>query len=58
MVKKLRISISFSYVDSQPPTGTIKRGVKRGSSITQRMLSDRVTQLDAEEDSNGHPSVW
>jgi len=56
--KKLRISISFNYVDSQPPTGTIKRGAKRGSSATQRMLSDRAAQLDAEEDSDGHPSVW
>jgi hypothetical protein len=56
--KKLRISMSFSYVDSCPPTGTTKRGTKRGSSATQRMLSDRAAQLDAEEDGDGHPSIW
>ncbi|KAI5365710.1 hypothetical protein J4E82_011247 [Alternaria postmessia] len=56
--KKLRISISFSYVDSRPPSSMTKQGTKRGSSATQRMLSDRAAQLDAEEDSDGHPSVW
>ncbi|MCJ1309530.1 hypothetical protein MMC25_003190 [Agyrium rufum] len=36
----------------------MKRGTKRGSSATQRMLSERTAQLDAEYDSNGHPSIW
>lgn len=56
--KKLRIIISFSYVDSRPPTGTTKRGSKRGSSATRRMLSNRAAQLDAEEDGNDHSSIW
>ena len=55
--KKLRVDISFNYVDSQPQTaGTTKQGSKRSSSVTQRMLVDRAAQLDAEEDS-GHPSI-
>lgn len=56
--KKLRLNISFKYVDSQPPADTTKRGSKRGSSATKRMLADRATQLDAEEESSGHASVW
>jgi hypothetical protein len=56
--KKLRISMSFNYVESQPPSSVSKSGTKRGSSATQRMLSDRAAQLDAEENSSGHPSVW
>ena len=35
-----------------------KRGIKRGSSATQRMLADRTAQLDVEEDNSGEPSVW
>ena len=33
--KKLRLSISFKYVDSQPSTDITKRGSKRGSSATK-----------------------
>jgi hypothetical protein len=56
--KKLRLSMSFKYLDAQPSTDTTKRGFKLGSSATKRMLADRATQLDAEEESSGHPSVW
>jgi hypothetical protein len=61
--KKLRLNISFKYVDSQRPTDTAtklgsKPGSKRGLSATKRMLADRATQLDAEEESSGHPSIW
>lgn len=56
--KRLRVNISFNYIDSRPPASTTKRGSKRGSSATQRMLSDRDSQLDAEEESNCQPSTW
>jgi len=56
--KKLRLNVSFKYEDSQPPSAAMKRGSKRGSCATQRMLTDRATQLDAEEESSGHLSVW
>lgn len=56
--KKLRINIWFSFVDSRPPSGAMKWKTNRGSSATQRILSERAVQLDAEEDSSSHPSVW
>jgi len=56
--KKLRVNISFNYLDCQPPVGTTKCGSKRGSSATQRMQSNRAAQLAAEEDSEGHSSLW
>ena len=57
--RKLRVTVSFNYIDSHPQsTGTTKRGAKRGSSATQRMLADRTAQLDAEEDNSGEPSIW
>ena len=55
--KKLRINVAFNYMDSQPPVGT-KGVTKRGSCATQRMLADRTSQLAAEEDSEGQPSIW
>jgi hypothetical protein len=57
--RKLRVAVSFNYIDSRPQsTGTTKRGAKRGSSATKRMLADRTAQLDAEEDNSGEPSIW
>jgi hypothetical protein len=56
--KRLTINVSFNYVDSRPQTGTTKRGTKRGSSATQRMLDERAAQLDAEENSSGEAPVW
>jgi hypothetical protein len=57
--KKLRVDLSFNYVDFQlASAGTPKRGCKRGSSATQQMLAERAAQLDAEQEGNGHPSIW
>jgi hypothetical protein len=53
--KKLRVDLSFNYIDS---ADTTKRGFKRGSSATQLMLADRTAQLDAEEESSGQSSTW
>lgn len=57
--KKLRVDLSFNYIDSQPPSGgTAKRGKKRGSSATQTMLADRDAQPDAEQEATGSASTW
>jgi hypothetical protein len=48
--KKLRVDISFNYVETQAALPA------RGSA-TQRMLAERSAQLDAEEASGG-PSTW
>jgi hypothetical protein len=55
--KKLRITISFHYTDSSGSAAAPGRG-KRGSSATKQMLADRAAQLDAEQDTSGHPSIW
>lgn len=41
-----------------PPTSTVSRGNKRGSSATQRMLANHASQLDAEQETSGNPSIW
>ncbi|RYP46520.1 hypothetical protein DL768_007292 [Monosporascus sp. mg162] len=51
--KKLRVYLSFNYLDHSSLANTSARGLKRGSSATQQMLSERATQLDAEEESSG-----
>ncbi|KAI9778682.1 MAG: hypothetical protein M1839_007913 [Geoglossum umbratile] len=58
--KKLRVDLSFNYLETgQPPPTSSRRGDKRGiSSTTQQMLTERATQLDAEEESSGQPSIW
>lgn len=58
--KKLRIDLSFNYIEaSQSSTITSRKGDKRGaSSVTQKMLTERATQLDAEEGDIGSPSIW
>lgn len=51
--KKLRVDLSFNYIDSQLPSGgTTKRGNKR------TMLADRDGQLDAEQEATGIASTW
>jgi hypothetical protein len=52
--KKLRVDISFNYVETQDslPAGASGRGL-----ATQRMLAERAAQLDTEEASGG-PSTW
>ncbi len=42
-VKKLRVDLSFNYIDIQPSASTTRREDKRGSSATQRMLMERAT---------------
>jgi hypothetical protein len=59
--KKLTIEISFNYeyveTDQPPPTSS-RRTDKRGRfSTTQQQLYQRETQLDAEEDATGQPSI-
>lgn len=57
--KKLTVKISFNYVESSQGSATSSRKAdKRGSSITDRMLTERDTQLDVEEASSGRPSIW
>ncbi|CAN9195479.1 unnamed protein product [Alternaria alternata] len=57
--KKLKVSVAFNYTDSVSSfSATASRGSKRGSYATQRMLADRASQLDAEQQSSGQPSAW
>jgi hypothetical protein len=58
--KKLRLNLSFNYVDSALSSTTSSRRIdKRGSSSTTRqMLTERAAQLDAEQESTGQPSIW
>jgi hypothetical protein len=57
--KKLRVNLTFNYTDSaSSSSAAANRGTKRGSHATQRMLADRASQLDAEQQSSGQPSAW
>jgi hypothetical protein len=57
--KRLRVDLSFNYIDaSLQATGSAIRGNKRGSSTTQRMLAERASQLEAEQEASGSPSAW
>jgi hypothetical protein len=58
--KKLRLNLSFNYVDdSQSSTTSLGRTDKRGSSSTTRqMLAEGAAQLDAEQASTGYLSIW
>ena len=57
--KTLKVSLSFNYIESASSTSAAaNRGTKRGSYATQRMLADRASQLDAEQQSSGQPSAW
>ena len=57
--KKLRLILSFNYVDaSQSSTALLRGPNRRGrASTTNQMLTERAAQLDAEE-SSGQPSIW
>ncbi|KAK2021448.1 hypothetical protein LX32DRAFT_604751 [Colletotrichum zoysiae] len=55
--KRLKISISFNYVEAGPVTGTAgRRGTKR--SATQRMLAERDAELEGERNGSGQAPVW
>jgi hypothetical protein len=56
--KKLRVDLSFNYVELTTSAAQASRAGQRGSSATLRMLADRALQLDAEQDSGGRSSVW
>lgn len=57
--KKLRVDLTFNYKDStSSSSAAANRGNKRGSHATQRMLTDRASQLDAEQQSSGQFSAW
>jgi hypothetical protein len=58
--KKLRIDISFNYVETGQVTGaSVRRGTKPGySSVSQYVVSERTMQLDVEEEASGQPSIW
>ena len=56
--KKLRVDLSFNYVEPTTSAAQAGRVGQRGSSATQRMLADRALQLDAEQDSGGRSSIW
>jgi hypothetical protein len=51
--KKLRVNISFNYVETGQPSAMSSR-----RSTTQQMLTERAAQLDVEEESSGQPSIW
>jgi hypothetical protein len=56
--KKLKVTLSFNYVDTSSST-TLLWGPNQRScpSTTNEMLAERAAQLDAEE-SSGQPSIW
>ena len=58
--KKLRLKLSFNYVDtSQSSNTSLGRVDKRGSSSTTRqMLAEGDAQQDAEQASSGPPPAW
>jgi hypothetical protein len=58
--KKLRVDMSFNYVEiGQPTPVASKRGGRRGyPSATQQMLAERDSQVDAEEGTSSQPSIW
>jgi hypothetical protein len=58
--KKLKLSLSFNYIDApQSSTTSVQRTERRGRlSRTQRMLDERDEQVGAEEAASGQPSIW
>ncbi|RYO92895.1 hypothetical protein DL766_009127 [Monosporascus sp. MC13-8B] len=57
--KKLRMDISFNYIEPGGATTSARGGTKRKHpSATQDMLSQQTLDLDAEENATGSPPVW
>lgn len=57
--KKLRIDMSFNYIEPGGTAASYRRGTKRKhASATQDLLSQQDLELGAEEDATGSPSVW
>lgn len=55
--KKLRIDLSFNYMESPQAAGRVIQASQRGSA-SQRMLADRASQLGAEQESGERASIW
>lgn len=59
--KKLRIDLTFHYVEAnESATGgsASRAGIRGRPSATQRMLTNRNAQVQAEEETLGRASVW
>ncbi|KAL6240626.1 hypothetical protein RBB50_012453 [Rhinocladiella similis] len=59
--KRLRLNLSFNYMESARPTprSAARKGDKRGStSATTLMLAQRDLHISAEEEASGRPAVW
>ncbi|KFY47126.1 hypothetical protein V494_00147 [Pseudogymnoascus sp. VKM F-4513 (FW-928)] len=58
--KKLRVDLSFNYLETgqQPATSSRKVDKRSLTSATQQMLGERAMQIDAEEETSGQPSIW
>lgn len=56
--KKLRVDLSFNYLETGQQSTTRKGDKRSFTSATQQMLSERAMQIDAEEESSGQPSIW
>ncbi|KAE9568045.1 hypothetical protein CGMCC3_g15844 [Colletotrichum fructicola] len=55
--KRLKISVSFNYVETGPAAGSGgRRGTKR--SATQRMLAERDAEIEDDRDRTGQVPVW
>ncbi|KAH0419846.1 hypothetical protein CcaCcLH18_14268 [Colletotrichum camelliae] len=55
--KRLKISVSFNYVETGPTAGSAgRRGTKR--SATQRMLAERDAEMEEERTRTGEVPVW
>jgi hypothetical protein len=56
--KKLRVDLSFNYLETGQQSTTRKGDKRSFTSATQQMLGERAMQIDAEEESSGQPSIW
>lgn len=56
--KKLRVNITFNYVETGQPLAASSRKADKRRSTTQQMLTERAAQLDVEEESSRQPSIW
>jgi hypothetical protein len=57
--KKLIVEMTFNYRGEDQAASTAKKASKQGSgSATRRMLAERASEIDAEEDATGQPPAW
>lgn len=57
--KRIRISLSFNYVETSQTGGAIARGRGRGyRSATASQLAERGVDIDDEETASAQPAVW